>query len=68
MDFEHHFTLTYIQRHICYANMLLTSETHPNMFKTDQWVIIDAIKWVSQINKLRQISPHSVLDPNAKKS
>lgn len=42
----------YKQCCICYANMLLTSDTYPYMWKTDQWAITDAIKWVSQINKL----------------
>lgn len=58
MDFEHDF---YKQRHICYANMLLTSDTHPYMWKPDQWAL-DVIKQASQINNLRQIPSHCVLD------
>lgn len=62
-DFEHD---VYKQQHICYANMLLTSDTHPYMWKPDQWAL-DVIKQASQINNLCQIPSHCVLDHDTKR-
>ncbi len=47
-------------------NMLPTSDTHPYMWKPDQWAL-DVIKQASQINNLCQIPSRCVLDHYTKR-